>query len=57
MVFGEVHRLGLYGGMEEPMHQVDSFPDLMEETHIFYSEDWVGVSKPTGGDLSRFGIS
>lgn len=39
------------------MEPVDFSPDPMKETHIFYSEDRVGISRPTNGGLSRSGIS
>ena len=56
-VIGEVSRLGLYGGMEDSMEQVDFSPDPMEGTQILYTNDWFGVSRATGGGLCRSGAS
>lgn len=37
------------------MEQVDYSSDPTKGTQIFYSDDWMGVSRATGGGLCRFG--
>lgn len=41
--------------MEDLGDQVDYSPESMEDTHIFYSGDFLGVSRALGGSLGRFG--
>lgn len=39
--------------MEDLGDQVDYSPEPMEDAHIFYSNDFSGVSRAPGGSLGR----